>query len=58
MQAVVIREHGGLDTLRVDEMPAPRPGPGEVLLRVRAVALNNMDVWARSGPPPSDGHRY
>ncbi|MDQ7843140.1 MAG: alcohol dehydrogenase catalytic domain-containing protein [Armatimonadota bacterium] len=51
MKAVVIREHGGLDTLRLDEVPTPRPGPGEVLLRVRAVALNNMDVWARSGPP-------
>lgn len=51
MQAVVIREHGGLDTLRVDEVPAPRPGAGEVLVRVRAVALNNIDVWARSGPP-------
>jgi len=51
MKAVVIREHGGIDTLRLDEVPAPRPGSGEVLLRVRAVALNNMDVWARSGPP-------
>ena len=51
MKAVVIREHGGLETLRVDQIPAPRPGHGEVLLRVRAVALNNIDVWARSGPP-------
>ncbi len=51
MKAVVIREHGGLETLRVSEAPDPRPGDGEVLLRVRAVALNNIDVWARSGPP-------
>ena len=51
MKAVVIREHGGLETLRVDEIPAPRPADGDVLLRVRAVALNNIDIWARSGPP-------
>jgi NADPH:quinone reductase-like Zn-dependent oxidoreductase len=51
MRAVVIREHGGLHTLRIDDIPAPRPVEGEVLVRVRAVALNNIDVWARSGPP-------
>jgi NADPH:quinone reductase-like Zn-dependent oxidoreductase len=51
MKAVVIREHGGLDTLRVDEIPIPSPAGGDVLLRVRAVALNNIDLWARSGPP-------
>jgi len=51
LKAVVIREHGGLDTLRVDDVPAPRPAEGEVLVRVRAVALNNIDIWARSGPP-------
>lgn len=51
MKAVVIREHGGLDTLRLEEIPTPNPGRGEALLRVRAVALNNLDVWARSGPP-------
>jgi len=51
VKAVVIREHGGLETLLVSETPDPAPAPGEVLLRVRAVALNNIDVWARSGPP-------
>ncbi|HXF81584.1 MAG TPA: zinc-binding dehydrogenase [bacterium] len=51
MKAVVIREHGPVDTLRLEEVPRPEPGVGEVLLRVRAVALNNMDIWARSGPP-------
>jgi NADPH:quinone reductase-like Zn-dependent oxidoreductase len=51
MKAVLIREHGGLDVLNLEDVPAPSPGPGEVLLRVRACALNNMDIWARSGPP-------
>ena len=51
MKAVVIRAHGGLDSLRLEEIPAPRPGAGEARVRVRAVALNNLDIWARSGPP-------
>jgi len=51
MKAVVIRQHGGLDTLKLEEIEAPHPGPGQALVRVRAVAMNNLDVWARSGPP-------
>jgi len=51
MKAVVIRRHGGPEVLNLEEVPTPAPGSGEVLLRVRACALNNMDVWARSGPP-------
>jgi NADPH:quinone reductase-like Zn-dependent oxidoreductase len=50
-KAVVIREHGGLERLRVEDVPVPSPGAGEALVRVRAVALNNLDIWARSGPP-------
>src|SRR2546426_1358335 len=50
MKAVVIREHGGIDTLRLEDIPTPRPGGGQVLVHVRAVALNNLDIWARSGP--------
>jgi NADPH2:quinone reductase len=51
MKAVVIRRHGGLEVLNLEDVPVPQPGPGEVRLRVRACALNNMDIWARSGPP-------
>lgn len=51
MKAVVIRRHGGLEVLNLEEVPRPEPGPGEVRIRVRACALNNMDIWARSGPP-------
>src|SRR2546429_8894356 len=51
MKAVVIRAHGGIDTLRLEEIPTPRPRPRQVLVHVRAVALNNLDIWARSGPP-------
>jgi NADPH:quinone reductase-like Zn-dependent oxidoreductase len=51
MKAVVIRRHGGPDVLNLEDVPVPEPGPGEVRIRVRACALNNMDIWARSGPP-------
>jgi len=49
MKAVVIREHGGPEVLQVEEIEDPHPGPGEVLVRVRACALNHLDVWTRMG---------
>ena len=51
MKAVRFHEHGGLEVLRYDEMPDPDPGPGEVLVRVRACALNHLDLWQRRGIP-------
>ena len=52
MRAVRIHDHGGPETLRVDEVPEPGPpGPGELTVRVRAVALNHMDLWVRRGLP-------
>src|SRR5215510_11712162 len=51
MQAVVFHEHGGPEVLRVEDMPQPTPGPGEVLLRVRAIAVNRtLDCEVRSRP--------
>ena len=40
MKAVVFYEHGGPDVLRYEDVPTPEPGPGEVLIAVRAVAVN------------------
>jgi NADPH:quinone reductase-like Zn-dependent oxidoreductase len=51
VRAVVVREHGDLDSLRVEQVPDPTPGPGEVLLRVLATSLNRLDLFVRSGPP-------
>ncbi|RPJ48008.1 MAG: alcohol dehydrogenase [Candidatus Latescibacterota bacterium] len=55
MKAVVVREHGGLEALRFEELPDPSPGPGEVVVEVRAVGLNHLDLWVRRGVP---GHAF
>ena len=49
MKAVVLREPGPADRLRVEEVPDPAPGPGEAVVRLKAAALNHRDVWIRSG---------
>lgn len=47
MRAIVIREHGGPEVLRLEDLAEPKPGPGEALVRVRAVAVNRLDLWVR-----------
>jgi NADPH:quinone reductase-like Zn-dependent oxidoreductase len=51
MAAMVMREHGGPDVLRMEQLDVPVPGPREVRVRVRAVALNHLDIWTRRGGP-------
>ena len=54
MQAIEIAGPGGPEVLRLAERPVPRPGPGEVLVRVAAAGVNRPDVLQRMGlyPPP------
>ena len=49
MKAVVFHEFGGLDCLQLEEVPDPKPGPGEVLIDIGAAALNHLDVDVREG---------
>ncbi|HEX5474518.1 MAG TPA: zinc-binding dehydrogenase [Vicinamibacterales bacterium] len=49
MKAVRFHEHGGPGVLRYEEAPDPRPGPGRALVRIRACALNHLDLWERQG---------
>ena len=49
MRAVVFHEFGNADVLRVEELPDPTPGAGEVLVEVTASALNHLDVDVREG---------
>ena len=51
MKAVRIHEDGGPEVLRYEDVPEPEPGPGEVLVRMRAASLNHLDVWVRKGLP-------
>lgn len=52
MKAVVFREHGGPEKLEyVQEFPKPELSENEVLIRVRATALNHLDIWVRQGLP-------
>lgn len=56
MRAVIIPSFGSPDVLRIEERPDPQPGEREVLVRVRASALNRADILQREGryPPPPD----
>ncbi|MGQ9495103.1 MAG: quinone oxidoreductase family protein [Thermoanaerobaculaceae bacterium] len=52
MQAWVAQRYGGPEVLALRELPEPQPGPGEVLVRVRAIGLNFADCMARAGVYP------
>lgn len=51
MKAVRIHADGGPEVLVLEDAPDPSPGPGEVLVRLHASALNHLDVWIRKGLP-------
>ncbi|HKW01442.1 MAG TPA: zinc-binding dehydrogenase [Vicinamibacterales bacterium] len=49
MKAVRFHEHGGPEVLRYEDAPDPELQPGHVIVRVRACALNHLDLWQRRG---------
>ena len=49
MQAIVLRDLGRPEHLRLETAPDPQPGQGEVVVRLKAAALNHRDVWIRRG---------
>ncbi|HXL20928.1 MAG TPA: zinc-binding dehydrogenase [Candidatus Dormibacteraeota bacterium] len=51
MKAILFRAHGGPEVLEYTDAPQPTVGHGEVLVRVRACALNHLDIWVRLGLP-------
>ncbi|QDV38718.1 zinc-binding dehydrogenase [Tautonia plasticadhaerens] len=53
MKAIVLREFGQIDHFRLEDMPDPTPGPGEVVVRLRAAALNHRDLWISRGKYPN-----
>lgn len=51
MKSAVFRRHGGPEVLEAAELPDPRPRPNEVLVSIKACALNHLDIWVRQGMP-------
>ncbi len=51
MKALCYYQHGGLDVLRYDDVADPAPGRGQVLVEVKACALNHLDIWVMQGWP-------
>ena len=49
MKAILLNRHGDLNDVAYGDVPTPRPGPGEVLLEVKAAALNRLDLWITEG---------
>jgi NADPH2:quinone reductase len=49
MRAVLVRQFGGPEVMRVEEVPAPAPGAGQVLVRIRAAGINPVDTYVRTG---------
>lgn len=52
MKAVVLREKGGPEKLKIEEVPTPEPGPGEVRVKLKTSALNRRDYWITMGLYP------
>ena len=51
MKALYFKEHGDLDVIQYGDVADPKPGVREVLVRVRACAINHLDIWVRRGWP-------
>jgi NADPH:quinone reductase-like Zn-dependent oxidoreductase len=51
MKALCYYQHGPLDLLKYDDVPETKPGEGEVLVQVKACALNHLDIWVMRGWP-------
>jgi NADPH:quinone reductase-like Zn-dependent oxidoreductase len=51
MKAIFLRKHGGNEVLEYGDRPDPKPGPGEVVVAIRAAAMNHLDIFVRNGIP-------
>lgn len=49
MKAILVREFGGPEVLKLEEVPTPRPAAGQVLVRIHAVGVNPYDTYMRAG---------
>ena len=49
MRAIRVHATGGPEALRLEELPAPVPGPGQVAIRIEAAGVNFIEVYQRTG---------
>jgi NADPH:quinone reductase-like Zn-dependent oxidoreductase len=49
MKAAVIHSHGGVEAVKVEDISEPKVGDNDVVLQVRSVSLNHLDIWVRNG---------
>ncbi|MBI3457406.1 MAG: quinone oxidoreductase [Candidatus Rokubacteria bacterium] len=49
MRAIRVPQYGGPETMKLDELPTPKPGPGQALVRIEAAGVNFIDIYQRSG---------
>ena len=49
MKAIRVDEFGGLEVLRIEEVPTPQPGPNQVLVRMHATGINPVETYIRAG---------
>ncbi len=49
MKAIFFEQHGDIDVLKYADLPDPKPAAGHALIKVKACALNHLDIWVRKG---------
>ena len=49
MKAIRVKEFGGPEVLRLEEVPTLQPGPGQVLVRIHAIGINPVETYIRAG---------
>ena len=49
VKAIRVKEFGGPEVLRLEEVPTLRPGPGDVLVRMHAIGINPVETYIRAG---------
>ena len=52
MKAIVVSQFGGPEVLRLKDVPEPKAGPGELLVSLKAIGVNPVDAYIRSGQYP------